>query len=108
MSEVKYTEEMVERMVEQYTANPTRETVNAIADELGKPARSIIAKLTREGVYVAQPRTSKTGAPVIRKEQLVAYINQKLGIEAPSLAKATKADLARLVSAIGIEEEASA
>lgn len=100
MSEVKYTEEMVDRMVALYTANPTRETVDAIAAEFVKPARSIIAKLTREGVYQAQPRTSKTGEPVIRKEQLVAFIADKLAVELPSLAKATKADLTKLAAAL--------
>ena len=38
-----YTEEMVATMTEQYTANPTRETVDRLANELGKTTRSIIA-----------------------------------------------------------------
>ena len=55
-----YTDEMVSEMTTQYTANPTRETVDALADQCGKTTRSIIAKLSREGVYVAQPRTTKS------------------------------------------------
>ena len=60
-----YTEEMVNTMTEQYAANPTRETVDALADQFGKTTRSIIAKLSREGVYVAQPRTTKSGEPIV-------------------------------------------
>ena len=46
-----YTDEMVAQMTEQYTANPTRETVDELAQTLGKTTRSITAKLSREGVY---------------------------------------------------------
>ena len=95
-----YTDEMVNAMTEQYVANPTRETVDSLANEFGKTTRSIIAKLSREGVYVAQPRTTKSGEPVISKSELVATINEHFGIEMPTLVKAGKQDLQRLVDAI--------
>ena len=95
-----YTDEMVNTMTKQYSANPTRETVDALADQFGKTTRSIIAKLSREGVYVAQPRTTKTGEPVISKSELVAQISEHFGIEMPTLVKAGKQDLQRLVDAI--------
>ena len=95
-----YTEEMVNTMTEQYAANPTRETVDALADQFGKTTRSIIAKLSREGVYVAQPRTTKAGEPVISKSELVAQINEHFGIELPTLVKAGKQDLAKLVEVL--------
>ena len=95
-----YTEEMVNDMTTQYTANPTRETVDALAEQFGKTTRSIIAKLSREGVYVAQPRTTKSGEPVISKSELVAQISEHFGIEMPTLVKAGKQDLQRLVDAI--------
>ena len=91
-----YTEEMVATMTEQYTANPTRETVDRLANELGKTTRSIIAKLSREGVYVAQPRVTKAGEPVVLKGELVARIEKALGISVPSIVKATKMDLQTL------------
>jgi len=62
-----YTEEMVASMTEAYKANPTRETVDGLAREFGKTTRSIIAKLSREGVYVAQPRTTKSGEAIVAK-----------------------------------------
>ena len=95
-----YTEAMTEKMIAQYSANPTRDTVDALADELGKNARSIIAKLSREGVYKAQPRVTKSGEPVVRKAELLQSIESTLGQEFPSLVKASKADLQRLIDAI--------
>lgn len=95
-----YSDEVVAQMTEQYVANPTRETVDALAQEFGKSVRSIIAKLSREGVYVAQPKVTKTGEPVVRKAELVALIEANFGIEVPSLVKASKADLQRLIDSL--------
>lgn len=95
-----YTDEQVTMMTEAYTANPSRETVDELADQLGKTTRSIIAKLSREGVYQAQPRTTKSGEPVVAKAELVATISEHFGIELPTLVKAGKQDLQRLVDAI--------
>ena len=95
-----YTDEMVSEMTTQYTANPTRETVDALANQFGKTTRSIIAKLSREGVYVAQPRTTKSGEPVNSKSELVSTLEAHFGIEMPTLVKAGKQDLQRLVDAI--------
>ena len=96
-----YTEEMVSEMTEQYVANPTRETVDALANQFGKTTRSIIAKLSREGVYVAQPRTTKTGEPIVSKNEIVNDIASLLQVEVDdiaSLEKATKIDLKNLVT----------
>jgi|TARA_R110001592_G_scaffold171373_1_gene409649 hypothetical protein len=96
-----YTDEMVAQMIDAYEANPSRETVDMLAGEMGKSVRSIIAKLSREGVYVAQPKVTKTGEPVVRKQELVASLQSHFGIEIPTLVKASKADLQRLVDSIG-------
>jgi len=95
-----YTEEMVSEMTTAYTENPTRETVDALAQQFGKTTRSIIAKLSREGVYIAQPRTTKSGEPVVSKSELVDTIANHFDIELPTLVKAGKQDLQRLVDAI--------
>ena len=103
MAEAKknYTEDMVAEMTEAYQANPTRETVEELASKFGKTVRSIIAKLSREGVYVAQPRVTKSGEPVVRKAELVAQIEDRFEIEVPSLVKASKSDLQELLNHIG-------
>ena len=100
-----YSEEMVQAMVADYQDNPTKETVEKLSAEFGKTTRSIVAKLVREGVYVAAPRVTKTGAPVVRKSELVAQIQDQLGILLPSLEKASKQDLEVLASAITSEVE---
>jgi len=100
MAEAKknYTEDMVAEMTKLYQANPTRETVEALASKFGKTVRSIIAKLSREGVYIAQPRVTKSGEPVVRKAELVAQINAKFDSEFPTLVKASKVDLQNLIN----------
>ena len=97
---VNYTEEMVTEMVTEYKANPCRETVETIAENFGKSYRSVVSKLSSEKVYKPEPRVSKDGSPVVRKEQLVNQIEGLLGIEAPSLVKASKQDLKTAVDAL--------
>ena len=95
-----YTDEMVTRMTTLYVANPNRATVDALASEFGKSVRSIIAKLSREGVYIAQERKTKSGEPVVRKADLVSQLESHFESTLPSLVKASKADLTFLVETI--------
>ena len=97
-----YTEEMISVMTEQYNANPTRATVDTLADEFGKTTRSIISKLSALGIYQKPAATNKRGEPVIKKEVFVAQIQDALGVEVPSMEKMTKADLQVLVAAIAV------
>ena len=48
MATANYTEQQTKEMVAQYEAAPTKETVVAIAEKLGKNTRSVIAKLSEE------------------------------------------------------------
>lgn len=95
-----YSEELTKEIVDEYTANPSRETVDAIAKRIGKSARSVIAKLAAAHVYQTPQRTTKTGEPIIKKEELVEEIGSWLGIEVPTLAKTGKLDLKKLHSKI--------
>ena len=53
---------------------------------------------TMHKVYTAEPtRKTKTGEPIVRKAELVAQIESYFEDEMPSLVKATKADLQKLV-----------
>ena len=56
-----------------YSANPTRETVEELADELGKSIKSVIGKLSREGVYQKTEYLTKTGEKPITKKELVEH-----------------------------------
>jgi len=91
---------MVEHMTTLYVANPNRETVDVLAKEFGKSVRSVIAKLSREGVYIAQERKTKSGEPVVRKADLVSQLESHFESDLPSLVKASKADLTFLVETI--------
>jgi len=97
---VNYTEEMVATITAEYEANPVRSTVDSLAERFDKSPRSIIAKLSTLGIYQAPTRVTKTGAPVVKKEFIVAEINSKLGVELPSLVKANKQDLEALFAAL--------
>ena len=96
-----YSDSAVTTMVAEYTATPTRTTVDALARQFNKNPRSIIAKLVREGVYKASVRVTKTGAPVVRKSALVTSICNSLGVDSiATLEKVSKTDLEALLSAI--------
>lgn len=64
-----YTAEQTAQMVHEYL---TGVTVEAIAEALGKSARSVIAKLSKEKVYVAKVQAVKVLN--LTKAQLVAQI----------------------------------
>lgn len=92
-----YTQEMVDTISSDYSANPTRATVDALAEKFDKTPRSIIAKLSALGIYVKAERVTKRGEPVVRKDELVAQVQASLGRELPSLNKMTKVDLQNLI-----------
>lgn len=75
-----YTKEETERIIEEYQADPTRETVDRLAFETGRTSKSIIGKLSREGVYRKSEYLTKTGEKPITKGELVAKIGEILGL----------------------------
>ena len=95
-----YTQEQVNHMVEAYTAKPERATVDMLAEDLNKSVKSIIGKLSREGVYEKTVYKTKTGEDPVTKKELVVELSNLLGLEYESLAgleKSPKADLKVLV-----------
>ena len=50
---VNYTEQQVDLMIDKYSANPTRETVEELADTLDKSIKSIIGKLSSCLLYTS-------------------------------------------------------
>ena len=80
-----YTEEQTKYIKEQYLANPCRETVNRLAEELDKPVKSIIGKLSREEVYRREVYKTKTGDKPITKIEIVAEIAIALEIDSDKL-----------------------
>ena len=100
---VNYTAEQTAMMTEKYVASPSRETVEALATLLGKTTRSVVAKLSREKVYVKPVATSKTGGPVVKKDELVDKLMEKVSLteaEATSFAHVNKTALMKLLAAL--------
>ena len=101
---VNYTAEQTTKMVADYQSGVTVET---IANELGKTVRSIVAKLSREKVYVAKTYVSKTGEAVIKKDTVADYIGEALGLtesDTESLTKANKNALKAIADFIKAEK----
>ena len=93
-----YNQDDEAKLINDYRDNPTRETVEKLASQMGKSTRSITAKLSQLKVYKKIERKTKTGNPVISKMDLVKIINEHYNLEMFSLVKATKEDLEKLVT----------
>lgn len=98
-----YTNEQTARIVEAYNASPTSETVETLAKEMGKTVRSIVAKLSREGIYKKKEYTTKTGEKPVKKDAHADAIGAILKLteaETDSLTKANKTALAKIFEAL--------
>lgn len=76
-----YTKENAKYMCKEYNNSPTQETVARLMGELDKPKRSIIGKLSREGVYRREIYKTKLGEIPITKIEIVHQISEVLDIE---------------------------
>jgi len=91
-----YTSEQTAKIVQDYQAGVA---VEAIAEAVGKSVRSVVAKLSREGVYKAKSYVSKTGERPVKKD-FVAAILLLTEAETESLTKANKTALAKILQAV--------
>ena len=101
---VNYTPEQTAELVTGYTEGLTVET---LAEQFGKSARSIIAKLSREGVYKAKVYTTKAGEPSIKKDAHADAIGSILNLSEPeieSLTKANKSALRKIFEALAMSK----
>ena len=99
-----YTPEQTLQMVADYQAGTTVET---IAEALCKTVRSVVAKLSREKVYIAKTYATKTGEAVIKKDTVADYIGEALGLgeaDTESLTKANKVALKAIADFIKAEK----
>ena len=99
-----YTEEQTRKLVEMYKAQPSMLTVEELAIMYGKSPKSIIGKLSREGVYERAVYKNKSGDLPVTKAEIVSNIAENLGLEIEDLSgleKAPKATLKALEAATG-------
>ena len=99
---VNYTQEQTLKIVADYQAGVS---VEAIAESFGKTTRSVIAKLSREGVYRKKEYVGKTGEKPVKKDaqaDKIAALCDLTEAEAESLTKANKAALAKILSKLSL------
>ena len=86
---VNYTTEDTIAIVTAYQAG---ETVEALAERFQKSVRSVIAKLSREGVYQKKEYKTKNGEAVVKKDAHADAIGSILGLPENDIESLTKAN----------------
>ena len=97
---VNYTPEQTVQLVNAYTSGTA---VEALAETFGKSVRSIVAKLSREGVYKKKEYVTKNGHPPVKKDAHADAIGKILLLSEPevdSLTKANKSALKKIFDAL--------
>lgn len=100
---VNYTDSQTSELVSAYSANPSRDLVEQFAEKFNKSVRSIVAKLSREGVYEKKEYISKTGEKPVAKDAFADSIGAILSLtesDITSLAKANKKALQAIFNAL--------
>jgi hypothetical protein len=75
---MKYDNETTLKLTADYKAGVP---VSSLAEQLGVPERSVIAKLSSLGVYKRKEYLNKRGEPPVKKEEYVDRIAKLLGTE---------------------------
>ena len=97
---VNYSPEQTAQVIADYTAGVS---VESIALAMGKSVRSIVAKLSREGVYQKKAYKTKTGEAVVKKDAHADAIGAILRLpenDIESLTKANKSALKAIFEAL--------
>lgn len=81
-NKVKYTKEITDKIVEEYKLG---KATFEIAETLGVPDRSIIAKLSSLGVYQKKVYVNKRGEVPIKKAEHIEELARLLGVSSDQL-----------------------
>lgn len=103
IAKTNYTVEQTSALVEAYKANPSADTVTEFANRFGKSVKSIVAKLSREGVYQKKQYVSKSGTRPQKKDttaDAIGAILQLSEADVDSLTKANKRALEAIFKAL--------
>lgn len=85
--------ETIEAFANEHGGTINYELANALADKLGRKVASVRSKLTNMGIYQKKGKTTKSGDPVERKEQIAQSIEALVEREFPGLADLPKETL---------------
>ena len=91
---MKYTKEITDKIVQQYQQGADTKT---IADSLGVPDRSIIAKLSSLGVYTKKKYLNKRGEVPIKKWEHIEQLAEILQVPSDQLESLEKVNKSVLV-----------
>jgi len=86
-----YSEEQTKILISTYMDDPSRLTVERLSQEYNRSLKSIIGKLSREGVYQRESYKTKTGEKTITKIELVHQIAESLKVDPEELLGLDKA-----------------
>ena len=89
MKTINYTPEQTAQIISDYQSGLS---VEIIADNVGKTVRSIVAKLSREKVYIAKEYKSKTGETPVKKDIHADAIGAILRLPENDIESLTKAN----------------
>jgi hypothetical protein len=104
-----YSAEVTAKLLADYEASDKSDgAIKTLADALGKTTRSIVAKLSREGVYKKKVYTTKQGGVPVSKEQHVQAIAAFIGVGPDKLESLEKANKGVLVIIEGAVKDGAA
>lgn len=89
MKTINYTPEQTAQIIADYQAG---KSVEIIAEKFGKTVRSIVAKLSREKVYIKKEYKSKTGDIPVKKDTHADAIGAILRLPENDIESLTKAN----------------
>ena len=89
MKTINYTPEQTAQIISDYQSGLS---VEIIAHNLGKTVRSVVAKLSREKVYIAKEYKTKTGESAIKKDTHADAIGAILRLPENDIESLTKAN----------------
>jgi hypothetical protein len=97
---VNYTADQTQSLIADYQSGVA---VEQLAMQFGKSVRSIVAKLSREGVYQKKQYKTKTGESVVKKDSVADAIGAILRLpenDIESLTKCNKSALKAIFDAL--------
>jgi hypothetical protein len=106
MSKTNYTQEQWDDIRNSYLADPTRATVETLAERYDRTVRSIVGKLSKEGFYKKPEYRTKLNEIPCTKEQMVEMIAKALDTHSETLdglEKAPKSALRLILNRIDPE-----
>lgn len=90
-----YTPEQTTELINLYT-ELGNEGIEEIAKTINKPIKSVIAKLVKEGVYIAKPKNMSRRTSASKKE-LLNELENIVGFDTAGLTNSTKESLTLLL-----------